>query len=1300
MMNILFVSEICTMKSTYHKARYHYSLILLWVFVNLHISSSLAQETVVPVNWKPAFAALDGGLERFIPVVEGMEYQDGLPLVSWQTPLKKQKFRISQLAFVTAPLESEDQYVLQKYGHKLADTLTYTWTIAEADGKRFGRFGFIPYVRSNGGFARISKVQFTIESDGFLTPVSTQKDYVANSVLSSGSWFKIAVREDGMYKLDKAFFESMGLDIADLNPLQINVYGNANGRLSESNNAPFLDDLTKNAILAMGENDGIFDDQDYFVFYGVSPHRWDYASGSGFERNQHIYSDETTYFIRIDDPSGALRMSTLPENSGTATHTVTSYDYRDIHELEQTNLVGGGQRWYGELFDGELSRNVLFTIPNIVTTSPVNVQYALASNAISTGNSFRFFYNGNLLHTQPMSAASLDYARNTGTFSLNPVNGNLTLNLQFNRVNASVKGYLDFLEVTARRSLVYNQFFRFRDVNSVGLTNIAQFQVQSSNASLTILDVTNPRLPMVVAATFGSGTYSFKQATDSLREFAIFGQNDLLLPRFKGVVANQNLHALPQVEYVIVTHPNFVGQAQRLAGLHQANGTSTEVVTTEQVFNEFSSGMQDATAIKRFMKMFYDRANGNPADQPKNLLLFGDATYDPKNRMSNNNYFVPTYEFLYSEDHIGNMVTDDYFGILNDGGSIAAGDMLQIGVGRLLISNQEQAVQQVNKIEHYMKNGSNLFSGGPNACCSDDNGSTFGSYRMNYTLITDDDDDGEAGYFIVQDAEPIYHIVKGEHPEINATKIYCDAYTQTSGAGGERYPGVFSAITDKVENGSLIINYIGHGGEVGAAKERIITIPQIQSWSNINRLGLFITATCEFTRFDDPERVSAGEWVSLNPTGGAIALMTTTRSVYFNVNSVTIESLYENVFDRDANGNRYTFGEIMRLTKNSSGVSNNRRSFNLIGDPNLRIALPQYKLVVDSINHLDPTIQLDTVRALSKMHVSGHVEDLAGNVLTDFNGVVSPTIYDKIKLSQTLQNEPSAPLIQFEEQNNALYKGKASVKNGRFAFEFIVPKDINYSFGKGKISLYANNTVTDAAGFDTSFIVGGINTNAPVDNQGPEIQLFLNDEQFVNGGVTSTSPLLIVKASDEFGINTVGNGVGHDLTLILDGNTASPIVLNDYYSADLDSYQSGKIQYTLRDLSPGSHTAEVKIWDANNNSNVARIEFTVKDAEEVTIDRVLNYPNPFTTKTTFFFEHNQSCSSLNTQIQIFTVSGRLVRTINQEVPTAGFRIEGIDWDGRDDFGDQLAKGVYVYRVSVALPEGGKAEKMEKLVLLR
>ena len=382
--------------------------------------------------------------------------------------------------------------------------------------------------------------------------------------------------------------------------------------------------------------------------------------------------------------------------------------------------------------------------------------------------------------------------------------------------------------------------------------------------------------------------------------------------------------------------------------------------------------------------------------------------------------------------------------------------------------------------------------------------------------------------------------------------------------------------------------------------------------------------------------------------------------------------------------------------------SNNKRSFTLIGDPGLKIALPRMNVVTDSINGFSPAITMDTLRALSKVTIKGHLEDFDGADLTNFNGFIYPSVYDKPKIQQTLSNDGpiASPVQTFELQTNRLYRGKASVTNGQFEFTFIVPKDIDYSFDFGKISYYAENGVIDALGNDKRFYVGGVNPNGLDDNIGPDIEIFLNDESFVNGGITDETPQLIVKVFDENGINAVGNGIGHDFTAILDQETSKPIILNDYYTADLDSYQSGEARYNFTAIEPGIHTLTVKVWDVNNNSSESTVEFEVREKEELSLEHVLNYPNPFTTSTEFFFEHNQVCSYLEAQIQVLTVSGKLVRTINQLVHTEGFRSEGIHWDGRDDFGDQLAKGVYVYRLSVQTPDGARAEKLEKLVILK
>jgi hypothetical protein len=438
----------------------------------------------------------------------------------------------------------------------------------------------------------------------------------------------------------------------------------------------------------------------------------------------------------------------------------------------------------------------------------------------------------------------------------------------------------------------------------------------------------------------------------------------------------------------------------------------------------------------------------------------------------------------------------------------------------------------------------------------------------------------------------------------------------------------------------------------------------------------------------------------MNPIGGAIAMMTTTRPIYISVNSIIGEKFFNNVFERDAQNKPRRFGDIIRTVKNSSGSTQNKRCFMLIGDPALRIALPEMKVLIDSINGFSPTIYEDTINALSKMRVKGHIEAFTGGVLNSFNGELSPTIYDKEKVKKTLGQNSDSPIIEFKTQDAIIYKGKVSVVNGYFDFSFVVPKDIDYDFGKGKLSMYATNFTIDAAGQDKRFTIGGIDPVGISDDKGPDIELYMNDYTFVNDGLTDANPLLIAKLFDENGINTVGNGIGHDITVILDGNTAQQKVLNQYYSANLDSYQAGEVRYNFNNLAAGKHTLTFKAWDVNNNSSSATLDFTVKAAEQVALSHVLNYPNPFTTNTSFYFEHNQVAEELDVMIQIFTVSGKLVKTIQSVVKTTGFRSEGIAWDGLDDFGDQLAKGVYIYALKIRTSAGETAEKIEKLVLLK
>jgi hypothetical protein len=1287
------------MKHTKQTIQIIFFLRILSLFYFLSSFNCFSQTKIekIEIKWGENSKKEIHGKDFLLPNIIDQDFSYNKPNFTKILPIKYQaNYELDLISKTKSEASQDDILYLNHQQIEIPTELEINYEITKARNKNFLILSFFPFVEENNVVYRINSIEFSLSE----IPNATfkKKDYVNQSVLSDpySDYFKISVSSDGIYKLDKAWFDENGIKVD--NPNHINIYGNGFGKLPELNSEFRIDDLAKNAIEFVGDNDAIFENDEYFLFHAFGPHRWRESAGN-FRRDLNVYSDESFYFIRISETDIPLRINEISSSGINETHLVTDFNHYDIYEQDLKNLTGGGQRWYGELFDVELSRTFTFSIPNILSSSPVQFNSSLATNAKSGTNTITFSVNGNIVLSNPMSSSSADYRRLDYSFSHNVNSDNLAVKIDINRSSPQILTYLDKIEINCRRNLIFtgNQL-RFRDTKSVGTGNVTKYQLSNITTNHFVWDITNRHVPRKVKVDYIGNTLTFKLSSDSLREFVCSSGLNFASPRFVGSVASQNLHGLSVSSLIIVTHPLFLSEANRLAQIHNNEGTSTQVVTTEQVYNEFSSGMQDPTAIKTFVKMFYDRSNGVEANMPKNLLLFGDGTYDPKNRVSNNNNFVVTFQTQTStsEDHISNLVTDDYFGMLDDNESLQNSDMMDVGVGRMIVSTEEQARQQVDKIVHYLREGINQNEA---ANCADGTGncSSFGDWRLKCVNIADDE---EYGYFINEDTEPIYENLKANHPEINVDKIYLDAYQQITLAGGERYPDVFDAITDRVQRGSMIINYVGHGGEVGVAEERVITIPQIQSWSNMCNLNLFLSATCEFTKFDDPARVSAGEWVYLNPKGGAIALMTTTRSVFFGVNSDIIKRFFQNVYQKDQNKKALTFGEVMMNTKNQAGANANKRSFNLIGDPALRIAIPEFKVVIDSINSFSPNLYQDTLEALSRVRIKGHVEDFSNSVLTDFNGVLTPTIFDKIKMSQTLGQNLKSPIIPFETQKNILYKGKASVKNGYFDFSFIVPKDINYAYGPGKISLYANSENYDAGGFENKVIIGGISAEGLSDNVGPEINLFLNDENFVDGGLTDENPILIAKLFDENGINTVGNGIGHDITAIIDEKTANPIVLNDYYNSDLDTYQSGSLRYNLKNLEEGKHTLKLKVWDVNNNSSESMVEFEVRKSKNVELKHVLNYPNPFTTNTSFFFQHNQTCKNLEVQIQIFTISGKLVKTINKEMYNECYMSDGISWDGRDDFGDQLARGVYIYNLSVTNSENERANKIEKLVLLK
>ncbi len=1120
--------------------------------------------------------------------------------------------------------------------------------------------------------------------------------FASNSVLASGKWIKLAVKQTGIYKITYSDFLTLGINTNNLAINQISIFGNPAGMLPEANNLTKYDDLNELSIIVKDlNNNGFFDQNDYILFYGQSPVVWKYNSTKGlYEHQINYYADQTYYFLTTEAGIGIKkRISKQNEPTGIANIQINSFiDYAYYHK-ELENLAKSGKIWVGEKYNSLIyNYNYPFNFPNLIPDSNFVLKYSLLATSPVSSN-FILNLNGNT-KTIEFPILNPSYSGNLALnkidyFTLSNINSPVNLNINYNHPASSSNGWLNYLEVNAFRKLQFsgNQM-SFRTTQGFGSGNIAEFNFSNSPNTITVLDVTNPMNARFVDLKSTDFSLSFKISTDTLREFIAYDESGFLKAEYAGIVQNQNLHGLAQQDYIIVANPLFIVDAQRLAQFHeQSNNLKVKVVTPDMIYNEFSTGLQDPMAIRNFMRMFYNRATDS-SNMPKYLLLFGDASYDFKNRIQNNSNLIVTYESDMSFDGSTSYSTDDFFGFLdNNESGTNSYESLDIGIGRFPVRTTTEGKIAVDKILRY---GSfNDLAKNTNTIISN-----YADWRNAICFVADDED----GNVYLTDTESIYYKLKNTNKAINVDKVYFDSYPQISNAGGQRYPDATDAINQRVEKGALVVNYIGHGGELGWAHERVLQISDILKWENKNNMPLFFTATCEFSRYDDPNLTSAGELVFLNSNGGGIALLTTSRLAYQAPNMVLNNSFFNNVFQKK-NGKYPTLGDLMRISKNDAGNNYAIRNFVLLGDPALRLAYPRYNVVTTSINGKNIDGNNDTIQAMSTVTIKGIITDENQNKL-NYNGILYPTIYDKPMIIKTLANDPGSSQTNFELPKAILYKGKASIVNGDFEFSFVVPKDIAYYYGYGKISYYAKNDTSDANGFYDKLIVGSFNSSITPDETGPQIKLFMNDTNFIFRGMTDENPILLAKISDINGINTVGNGIGHDIVAYFDGNETKPIILNDYYVSDIDKFNQGSVYYPFFNLSEGLHSIKVKVWDVFNNSAEGYTEFIVSKSTQLVINNLLNYPNPFNTSTNFVFEHNQADTELDVQIQIFDIEGKLVKTLSNKILSGGYKTDPITWNGTSDSGADISKGLYVYRLIVTKQNGDQVVKTNKLVFLR
>ena len=1151
-----------------------------------------------------------------------------------------------------------------------------------------------PIIKDNSGYKRVKSFSYSINI-GSAKKISSIKNsaIITNSVLASGDWYRFYIEKSGVYRISKDFLQQLGINLNGINPKKIKIYGNGGKMLPLANSSFYPDDLTENAIQIQGESDGVFNSEDYILFYGQGTSHWNEES----QTNLNLYDTKSYYYINVQGDDGK-RILDMPQPSSPNTTTITSYDDYKFHEVDEKNIAQVGRQWVGESFEINNNQEFTFDFPNIDSSVPVNLNVFLASAAY-TPTSFKITANG--IDAGTVSFASLNtsseiqYFNNKLTNSTFTGSSNIKIQLTYNNNGVpGSKGFLDFIQLKAKSKLQgFGKQFHFQyDLASSSLGVIAYNFTNASSISQiwNITDIYN----VTKAENNNGNAFSFKANLGELQKYIAIDPNDYYTPlkESKSKIANVNIKGTvfknPQgqfqdIDYVIIA-PEFLRiQAEKLAGFHRVNSNlNVKVLTLESIYQEFASGKQDIAAIRNCIKYIYDNASSDDK-KVKYVNLFGDASFDYKKRISNNNNIVPIYESLTSNT-IGeaSFASDDFYGLMDDNEGNITNNYggVDIAVGRMLVSNTVQADEMVNKIiEYYDKKA-------------------YGSWRNNYVALSDDSDKSTDAT-LQSRQNTLADEIKTQKPFLNVTKIFLDAYTQEASAGGERYPKAKSEFYNEFEKGALVFNYLGHGGEDGLSSERIWDKADSQSLSNQYKYPLFITITCEFSRFDNPTRPTAGEYIYWNPKGGAVSLVSTIRSIgqysAENFNDVFAKNLFA------YGSNQYvSIAEALRISKNENPNSATNVVLYL-GDPALFLAVPKPKAVLTKVNDIPVNQSIPDFKSLAKMKISGQITDENNIPITNYNGVLSAVLFDKTITKSTLNNDGFSPIMNFNNLGETIFRGNASVTNGQFEFSFIVPKDIRIPLDNGKISFYAqkSQSLEDVTGYDTTIKIGGINENAVADNNSPKVKLYMNDETFVSGGITNESPIFIAYMEDESGINTAG-GIGHDIVAVLDGDISNPIVLNDYYQTELDSYSTGNLHFPLRNLKTGLHTITFTVWDVYNNATSSEIQFLVVGNETVTLTNVLNYPNPCVNYTEFWFTHNKPNEPLEVQIQVLTITGKVVWTKNQTITTSGFLSREITWDTRDDFGNRIGKGVYVYKLTVkATLSNKKVEKIEKLVIL-
>ena len=1286
--------------------------LLLIIFLSLY---SLAFSQNIAIKWDGAKTMDFGAESKNLPFFSnaGYNFEQGNVYIRVET---KTSDNLTADNLKWEPVTEKDLFDITKY-----DLLPYNDISSGSyvkEGESYSSVRIATFKIENNQIFRLSS--FNLVKEKVSQRSNSSKNLgTTDNPLKTGTFYKIKVDKSGIFKITTQFLRANGINPSDINPKNFRIYGNGGTMLPEYNQDNYYKSLQEDAIEVKGEDDGVWNDGDYALFYAQGPNGFNLYKGAlGSATNRltetrtdrslnvkNIYEDFSYYFINFDTGPGKRVQN---QDANLPSQLLTNYDDYQVLNEDKTNLLNIGRVFLGDFFNTNKTVSFTTRLP-LKATDRVTYKAQLAPYQFQ-GNSIKIDINGLAETNYSFSSTTQDYVLTDYLGTVSNITGN-QINFNFNPTfgtNPNGIVYLNYAEVSYKQDLIFNgtqMNFRSYDIseNSNTLYGFSLSDTSSLEEVWDVSDVTNASRK-VNKSTAGNFDFGYLANTNFNNEFVAFNNSAAYDPIFVGKIDNQDLSSLSNIDYLVITVPEMMGQAQRLADYHKINDNfNVAVVDINKIYNEFSSGSQDITAIRNFVTRL-NTTNGNL----KYLMILGDTSFDYKGIEYPNSQVVPSYESEYSQSFVSSFVTDDYYVMTSPQTYTNVQSLLpDLPVGRLPAANVAEAKLLVDKTLAYY----NALPG---------QSTPFGEWRMKLDFAADDDNDGGTPFHTVMNNAIVanFETAATDKPEYNIRKLYLDSFPAVNTAGGQRYPQVNQAISSDISN-SLFLFYFGHGGINGWAQERVLTSAEVDNFNNYNnvysRFPLVSTITCEFTLWDDPATFSTGEQTIKSKTGGATTMITSSRAIGVGYGVELTRLFIDQIFKLD-NDDFRSLGDAFLQTKLLKGPNSNHFKVNFLGDPAMKLSRPQKLITIDNIESPVP----GQLRALDFVTITGEVKKKDGTLDTNFTGRVSINIFDKRIDKKTLNNDGNlTPILNYTEEGSPIVKTSGVVTNGKFAVKFYVPKDINYTIGTGRILAYADNKQRDVF-VNQPYQIGDINPDGLNDNTPPVVHLFMNNTNFADGGITDQNPTLLACVSDNTGINSTGSGIGHDITVILDGQVINTTVLNDFYfsgegngcvNPTLEDYQKGNVSYPFRNLAVGPHQLVFKIWDINNNSTTATLNFIVKDEsnQQLIVKKLLNWPNPFTDKTYIQFEHN--CADiLDVNAQIFTITGKLVRTISTQVTAEpffqGFRTPrtAIEWDGKDDFGDTVAKGVYIFKIFARSQNQdkckGSATAVEKMVLLK